>query len=272
MSYNGYLDRKKARSYANASGQCINDTVSTSATGPTGATGLKGRDAELGVLKQGNTGPQGVPGLPGITGGVGGTVYASIIPGTTGLNVGTPTNPFYGGYFQNGRFGILEVSNNAIIPTADNVYDLGATGQKFKNIYAHKLYVDDQTIIVTDPVTKKNMEMSFDVLTGEVHYTYTDVSNVTHMIKSVQTSPGNPNQIDSKYLPFLSLRFLSLYIPETTVLKDLLVTVFENVPLTTISTGVLYNDPVATYTSGGYTVAIGTGTLHVSPPSLESVV
>ena len=86
--------------------------------------------------------------------------------------------------------------------------------------------MDNQTIIVTDPTTNKNMEMSFNVTTGEVLYTYTDVSNVVHTIKSLQTSTGNPNQIDSKYLPFLSLRFLSLYVPDTTILKDLLTTVF----------------------------------------------
>ena len=261
MSYNGYLDRKKARSYANSSGQCISDTLLSSATGPTGPTGLRGQDAQIGELKQGNTGPRGPQGILGPTGGIGGTVYNTIIPGTTGLNVGTLANPFQAGYFQSGRFGILEISNNAIIPTANNLYDLGATGQKFNNIYTHRLYVDNQTIIVTDPITNKNMEMSFNVTSGEVLYTYTDVSNVVHTIKSVQTSPGNPNQIDSKYLPFLSLRFLSLYVPSTTVIKDLLTTVFENVPSTTVSTGVLYNDPVATYTSGGYTVSIGSGTI-----------
>ena len=135
MSYNGYLDRKKARSYANSSGQCISDTLLSSATGPTGPTGLRGQDAQIGVLKQGNTGPRGPQGILGPTGGIGGTVYNTIIPGTTGLNVGTPTNPFQAGYFQSGRFGILEISNNAIIPTANNLYDLGATGQKFNNIY-----------------------------------------------------------------------------------------------------------------------------------------
>ncbi len=209
MSYNGYLDRKKARSYANASGQCINDTVTSTATGPTGATGLRGQDAQIGVLKQGNTGPQGPRGPLGPTGGIGGTVFASIIPGTTGLTLGSQANPFQSGFFQGGRFGILEVSGNAILPIANNTYDLGSTGQKFNNIYTHKLYIDNQTLIVTDPATKKNMEMSFNTDNGEVYYTYTDVSNIQHTIKAVQTSPGNPNQIDSKFLPFLSLRFLS---------------------------------------------------------------
>ena len=202
MSYNGYLDRKKARSFANASGQCINDTVTTSLIGPTGATGVKGQDAEIGVLKRGNTGPQGVPGPFGPTGGLGGIVYDSVIPATNNLSLGTLANPFQNGYFQGGRFGVLEVSNNAILPTLNNAYDLGATGQKFNNIYTHRLYVDNQTIVVTDPATKKNMEMSFNVTNGEILYTYTDLSNVVHTIKAVQTSPGNPNQIDSKFLPF----------------------------------------------------------------------
>ena len=84
MSYNGYLDRKKARSYANASGQCTTNTVLLTATGPTGPEGVRGEDAEIGVLKQGNTGPRGPQGILGPTGGIGGTVYNTIIPGTTG--------------------------------------------------------------------------------------------------------------------------------------------------------------------------------------------
>ena len=272
MSYYGYLDRKKARSYANASGQCINDTVVSSATGPTGPTGLRGQDATIGVLQQGNTGPRGPQGPLGPTGGIGGTVYASIIPGTTGLTIGSQSNPFQAGYFQGGRFGPLEVSANAILPLATNTYDLGSTGRKFNNIYTHRLYIDNQTLIVTDPITKKNMEVSFDITNGEILYTYTDVSNIQHTIKGVLTSPGNPNQIDSKYLPFLSLKFLSLYQPNTTSLKSLLTTVFESVPSSVVSTGVLYNDPVATYTSGGYTVVVGNGTIDPAVDASFSVV
>ena len=69
MSYNGYLDRKKARSFATASGQCgpsiSNTNISISNTGPTGPTGPSPSLGSFG---------QGITGLTGPTGHTGGIV------------------------------------------------------------------------------------------------------------------------------------------------------------------------------------------------------
>ena len=84
MSYGGYLDRKKARSFLKASGQqCTSEDTEhefngTGPTGNTGPTGLRGQDADLNV-KHGPSGQTGPTGYTGATGSIGGLIYDSII-------------------------------------------------------------------------------------------------------------------------------------------------------------------------------------------------
>ena len=240
-------------------------------TGPTGPTGLRGQDADLNV-KFGPSGAAGSTGQTGATGTIGGTIYDSLIPGSPNVNIGTDTNPFLSGYFDGGRFGVLETSGNSILPIEDGSQNWGSASRRFDNIYTNELHVSSEnTFTITDPATGKTMTMSFNVETGQVLYTYMDGSSVIHTINAVQTSPGNPDQIDSKYLPFLSLRFLSTVLdPNPVLLQNQLVTLFSSVPSSTVSTGVLYNDPVATYTSGAYTVVEGYSEIDATPTTFTA--
>ena len=228
MSYGGYLDRKKAKSFLRSSGQCVSKTIELNGIGPTGSTGptgLRGQDADLNV-KYGPSGQIGPTGPTGPTGSIGGVIYDSIIPGDPNITIGTEANPFLSGFFDGGRFGVLEASNNSILPIIDNSYNLGSSTNRFNSIYTDALHVgSNNTFTITDPATSNSMTMSFDPLTGQVQYTYTDPSSVVHTINAVQTSPGNPEQIDAKYLPFLSLRFLAISNPNPDILINLLTTI-----------------------------------------------
>jgi len=174
MSYNGYLDRKKARSFANASGHCgpsiSNTNISISNTGPTGPTGPS---PSLGSYGQGITGLTGPTGHTGPLGNIGGIVFQSIIPGiNNNLSVGQPNNAFQAGYFNTGRFGLIEVSNNAMVPVNNQAYDLGSKDRRFNNIYARESHISPNTIVITDETTGKVMKMSFNISTGGVTYTH----------------------------------------------------------------------------------------------------
>ena len=125
MSYNGYLDRKKARSFAVASGQCLtsNTTISNTTISNTGPTGPTGPSPTLGDYGQGTTGPTGLQGITGPDGVIGPIIYQSIVPAEPNLSVGTPLSSFSAGYFNSGRFGLIELSNNAMIPIDQQIYD-----------------------------------------------------------------------------------------------------------------------------------------------------
>jgi len=261
MSYNGYLDRKKARSFAVASGQC-GPTISNTNISNTGPTGPTGPTASLGNYGQGPTGPTGQTGPTGELGRIGGIVYQSIIPGSTGLTIGSQNNVFEAGYFNTGRFGLIEVSNNAMIPINNQAYDLGSPDRRFNNIYARESHISPNTIVITDETTGKLMSMSFNVSTGGVTYTHQDTSGQTAVINAIQTSRGNANQIDANLIPFKYMRFLGTYPDSIGNVSNVLRSVFLSVPANILSSGILYQDEVAMYTSGGYLVMVGLNTLN----------
>ena len=149
-----------------------------------------------------------------------------------------------------------------MVPVANQAYDLGSADRRFNNIYARETHISPNTIIITDETTGKEMKMSFNTSTGGVTYTHDDTSGNTNVINAIQTSRGNPNQIDANLIPFKYLRFLGTYPDSISSLSGLLNTVFISVPANIVSTGTLYEDPVSLYTSGGYLITVGLNTIN----------
>jgi hypothetical protein len=111
----------------------ITTTLNPFATGATGAQGATGT--------QGATGPPGPPGIPGATGPPGATGAIDI--GTTGTGFmlvqdpGITTSVYYSkllGTTASGATGIIQVSAD-IYPTQSNVYNLGSTMARWKEVY-----------------------------------------------------------------------------------------------------------------------------------------
>ena len=172
MSYAGYLDRKRSKTYAISSGSsCIS---SPGTTGPTGVTGPAGMVIGR---SEGNTGKTGYTGETGPTGLFSGLVASSIIPSTSDLDIGSVENPFKRGYFAGGIIGGLEVTDTSLIPTQDRIYDLGSTGARFGKIYAKEVVIDPTTIFILGS-SGESMSMSFDTTTGQTNYSYIDASDV----------------------------------------------------------------------------------------------
>jgi hypothetical protein len=253
MSYAGYLDRLRSKTYAISSGSaCLISEGQTGNAGPTGPAGTI-----LG-LDKGSTGDTGYTGNTGPTGGFGGLVYNDIIPSTSNLNIGSELNPFAEGYFNGGRFGFLEVSGSSIIPTQDKTYDLGSTGRRFGSIYTNKLIVAPNTIVVLDD-SGNQLNMSFDVNAGKVSYNYLDAQGNDQTTFGVSTSRGNPSQIDSNFLPFNSLTFLASIDSTTSALQNALIPLFTNFsPQTTTISSLINGNYVIIKTNGVINMPVNT--------------
>lgn len=108
---------------SNATIDVIHLLLGTAATGPQGLPGVTGPTGETGLL--GPTGPQGAQGVDGQTGPTGsiGEIGATGPTGAASTVTG-PTGPSFSGI----------ISGN-LIPSVDNVYNLGSTDYKWNHIY-----------------------------------------------------------------------------------------------------------------------------------------
>ena len=251
MSYAGYLDRKRSKTYATSSGNTCLVTLGT--TGPPGQTGPMG---EITGQHEGPIGPTGLTGSTGPTGYFGGQVYETIIPSSATLDIGSPSQPFQSGYFSGGIIGGLEVSKTAVIPLTDRTYDLGSVTSRFGSIYTQKLFIDNKTITVLDP-SGNTMSMSYDTTNGRVSYSYLDTSGTSNVVYGVQTSVGNPSQIDSAFLPFTSLSYLNMYDPTNHTFDESITQLFSS-----LSTSIL-PESIANILSGNYVIVSNAGTVNM---------
>lgn len=256
-AYDDYINKLKSciLSGGGGGGNCSTTVSETGATGATGPTGS--------VVYDG-TGYTGDTGATGATGAFQYVVYNSIYPTSdASINIGSSSSPFAAGYFSAGTFGLIETDGGTTIypvTTYDASINLGSSDRKFGEIYCEKLYVDPGTIVVTDG--DYLMNMSFSTSTGGVNYGYNDASGNSYTKKSITTSTGNANQIDSKYLPFTTFNYLDLFDPSNETISDKLTTLFSTIPSSSSeSTGDTTSDPVAKYTSGYYLI---TDTIHIT--------
>ena len=102
---------------------------STGYTGPIGPTGIQGLNGLVGP-----TGPFGGPtGDIGPTGPMGGPTGSMGPTGMTGFTGFTGSTGFTGYTGPTGTFGGVVVQS--LVPNADSVYDLGASGASFRSLY-----------------------------------------------------------------------------------------------------------------------------------------
>ena len=128
-------------------------TGATGYTGYTGYTGHTGRTGSTGLT--GDTGPTGFTGYTGITGWTGYT-------GSTGYTGFTGPIGCIGSTGNTGATGfITNIINFDIIPHITDIYTLGNTGNRFKEIHAKEghfsesiFYIGSQKLFVNDSILK----------------------------------------------------------------------------------------------------------------------
>ena len=155
------------------SSNTITSTTNVNVVGPPGPPGTINFEIS-GNFQQGAQGPQGDQGLDGTIKQFSGepidislSPYITLAPfnsvidtnidtnstqfiSTNEISIGTSTTPFNSGYFNEGRFGLIDVSGNAMVPRRNGIFDIGAIDNRFGNIYAKELHIISNTMHVLD--------------------------------------------------------------------------------------------------------------------------
>ena len=125
---NGVFDYKRFSKTPNQpSPNAVTVTNSIDVNGPQGPPGDIDFEDTNG-FQVGANGPIGPIGLAGPTEiFTGQSIEQSLRPfdANENITIGTPTSRFNAGYFDRGRFGLLDVSGNAMIPRQDGTINLG---------------------------------------------------------------------------------------------------------------------------------------------------
>jgi len=189
----------------------ITSTTNVNVVGPQGPLGAIDFD-NSGGFQQGAQGPQGARGLDGpIKQFSGEPINISLSPhitlapfnsvidtnvdtestqfiSTNEISIGTSTAPFNAGYFNTGRFGIVDVSGNAMIPRRNGIFDIGAIDNRFGNIYAKELHIISNTMHVLD-TSGNNIKMSYDLETRVSKYTVSKTREI-HWTRNICLTMG----------------------------------------------------------------------------------
>jgi len=168
---NGVFDYKRFSKTPNQpSPNAVIVTNSIDVNGPQGPPGEVDFEDASGfqIGATGHTGPTGLAGPTEIF--TGQAILQSLRPFVANENItfGTQTTGFDAGYFDRGRFGLLDVSGNTMIPRRDGTINLGDIDAKFGNIYTKELSIISNTMHVLDP-SGNNIKMSFDLDTQKSH-------------------------------------------------------------------------------------------------------
>lgn len=93
--------------------------------------------------------------------------------------------------------------NAHLVPSATNTFSLGTSQTRWSTIYADKLFVSPNTIIVSGD-DGKEMSISYDVTNGTSFITHNEVT-----VQTVTTSKTIPGIIDPALISFSGLSFAS---------------------------------------------------------------
>ena len=226
----------------------ITSTTNVDTTGPSGPPGVIDFDASYG-FQQGAQGHQGERGLDGpIQQFSGEPIDISLSPNlefpdinteiitdtnaeittiitTNEITIGTQAAPFNSGYFNTGRFGLIDVSGNAMIPRSNGIFDIGMANNKFGNIYTKELHIISNTMQVLDS-SGNIIKMSYDLDSQKISYdVLTDGGNTNFKIYSIE---NKKNTLDEKNLPYNGLSFYSLVEPLPNILDIITNDIFSD--------------------------------------------